>query len=70
LSLHRFAVGQTVYLRPLRYDRAATPAGSYRITRLMPEESGDLQYRIKSVRDAHERVAKESQLDRNQSMWS
>jgi hypothetical protein len=52
----------------VRYDRAATPAGSYRITRLMPEESGDLQYRIKSVRDAHERVAKESQLDRAQSI--
>ena len=66
MSPHRFTVGQTVYLRPARYDRTATPAGSYRITRLLPEESGDLQYRIKSVRDSHERVAKESQLDRGQ----
>ena len=66
MSSHRYAVGQTVHLRPTRYDRAATPEGSYRITRLMPEEQGDHQYRIKSVRDAHERVVKESQLDRNQ----
>jgi hypothetical protein len=52
---------------PGPYNRSSAPAGSYRITRLLPDEQGDHQYRIKSIRDAHERVAKESQLDRSQS---
>ena len=67
MAAHRYAVGQTVYLMPGPYNRSSAPAGSYRITRLLPEEQGDQQYRIKSIRDAHERVAKESQLDRSQS---
>jgi hypothetical protein len=69
LAIHKFAVGQTVYLRSLRQNRA-TPAGTYRITRLLPEAQGDHQYRIKSVRDAHERVARESELDRKQSAFN
>jgi hypothetical protein len=31
----------------------------------MPHDGGDYQYRIKSVGEAYERVAKESQLERD-----
>ena len=38
---------------------------TYKIIQLLPPEGGDFQYRIKSADEAHERVAKESQLDRS-----
>ena len=36
----------------------------YKITQLWPSESDDFQYRIKWAAEPHERVVKESQLDR------
>jgi hypothetical protein len=36
----------------------------FKIVRLMPLDGDEHQYRIKSVDEAFERVAKESQLDR------
>lgn len=36
----------------------------YKITQLLPSESDDFQYRIKCAGEPHERVVKESQLDR------
>ncbi len=36
----------------------------YKITQLLPSESDDFQYRIKYAGEPHERVVKESQLDR------
>jgi hypothetical protein len=38
--------------------------GVYKITQLLPPEGDDRQYRIKSAEEPHERVAKESQLNR------
>ena len=38
--------------------------GIYQITQLLPPEGDDFQYKIKSAAEPHERVAKESQLDR------
>lgn len=61
MSLHRFAVGQKVSLRPataeLRHLR-----GTYTVVRRLPSETRDPQYRIKSDRDNHERVVLETQL--------
>ena len=37
---------------------------SYTIKQLLPAESDDFQYKIKSAAEPHERVAKESQLNR------
>jgi hypothetical protein len=37
---------------------------TYRIVKLLPSDGDEYQYRIKSVSEAFERVAKESQLDR------
>lgn len=60
---HKFAVGQTVHFTPGALDRAA-PRGTYTIVRLLPPEAKNNQYRVKSTADGHERVVKESQLDR------
>ena len=38
--------------------------GSYKVTQLLPSEGDDHQYRIKNADEPHERVVKESQLDR------
>jgi len=57
---HRFRSGQTV-----RLDRVAdriAPAGDYKIVKQLPEDGGELQYRIKSIRELHERVVKEGEL--------
>jgi hypothetical protein len=35
----------------------------YRVTRVMPLEGDEYEYRIKSPAEAHERVARESQLE-------
>jgi len=60
---HKFKIGQSV-----SYTSGVFGAGSassiYKITQLLPPEGDDFQYRIKSVTEPHERVAKESQLDR------
>jgi hypothetical protein len=61
---HKFIVGQSVYYTGGAVSRAAA-GGSYRIVRLLPPDAGDYQYRIKSVAEAYERVAKESQLERD-----
>jgi hypothetical protein len=63
VSNHKFKIGQSVI-----YSSALVGAGSpnaiYRITQLLPPEGDDFQYRIKSAAEPHERVVKESQLDR------
>jgi hypothetical protein len=63
MAKHKFTVGDRVEFSPGRFD-GNVPAGTYTIARLMPSETADLQYRIKSARDAHERVVRESQLRR------
>jgi len=66
LREHRYSVGQSVYFTSGPYGRATTAAkGAYKIVRLLPSEGEDREYRIKSPSEPHERVAKESQLDRD-----
>jgi hypothetical protein len=56
-----FRPGQTVRLnRSFPYKAAAE--GDYKIVRQLPDNGGELQYRVKSVREPHERVVKESEL--------
>ena len=61
MSSHKFKIGQTV-----NYTSGPFGAGRgiYKVTQLLPSEDDDCQYRIKSAAEPHERVAKESQLDR------
>lgn len=59
----QFRSGQTVRLsRGLAYRSAAD--GEYKIVRPLPENGGEQQYRIKSLREPHERVVKESDLEK------
>ena len=61
MSNYKFAVGERVEFSPGRFD-GNVPRGLYTITRHLPSETLDMQYRVKSVRDSHERVVRESQL--------
>ncbi len=64
LRLHKYHVGETVYYTSPTFGRAAA-TGSYIVVKLLPSEGDDYQYRIKSSGEAFERVAKESQLDKD-----
>ena len=59
---HKFRTGQTVALSPSLMNRSAA-GGGYVVTRQLPERDGEFEYRIKSISESHERVARESQLD-------
>jgi hypothetical protein len=61
MASHKFAVGTRVEFIPGRFDGNVT-RGIYTIARQLPSETPDLQYRVKNVRDNHERVVRESQL--------
>jgi hypothetical protein len=60
MEKRRFAAGQDVTMVPNRAHR--TPTDRFQIIRLLPAEGGNPQYRIKSLRDGHERVVVESDL--------
>jgi hypothetical protein len=60
LTEPKFKIGQSVFLGS---DRRARIRDPYRITRVLPTEGGDQKYRVKSAREAHERVVLEGQLD-------
>lgn len=60
---HKFRVGQLVDFVP---SKAGVPASvrEYKILRVMPQEgAGERMYRIKTVTEMFERVAKESELN-------
>lgn len=63
LKSHKYQVGEMVYYTSPTFGRAAA-TGSYTVVKLLPSESDDYQYRIKSSGEAFERVAKESQLEK------
>jgi hypothetical protein len=54
---HKFKIGQSVSLTSGPFGRGGTN-GIYKVTQLLPLEGDDYQYRIKSVDEPHERVAK------------
>jgi hypothetical protein len=59
MSDHKFKIGQNVNY--LGRERAS---GTYKVVQLLPSEGDDFQYRIKNSNEPHERVAKESDLER------
>jgi hypothetical protein len=63
VSNHKFKIGQSVNYTSGPFG-AGIATGVYKITRLLPPEGNDFQYKIKRAAEPHERVAKESQLDR------
>jgi hypothetical protein len=59
-ATHKFAVGaQVVHMVGSRSERVF-----FKVTRQLPDGGQGLQYRIRSDRDGHERVASESTLER------
>jgi hypothetical protein len=63
VSSHRFKIGQSVNYTSGPFG-VGSGSGVYKITQLLPPEGEDFQYKIKNAAEPHERVAKESQLDR------
>ncbi len=69
MTYHKFKVGQTVNLIPNRLDRHL-PSGAYTVLRLLPIEGLDIRYRVKNVRDGHERVVLEGLLSAQEKVAS
>lgn len=60
MKARKYRTGQMVSMTP--NNAHGTPRGRFEITRLLPAEHGNYQYRIRSVVDGHERVVLESEL--------
>jgi hypothetical protein len=60
IATHKFAVGVRVFHKPGPHAES----GSFRVTSHLPDGGQGLQYRLRSDRDGHERVATESALQR------
>ena len=59
---HKFHIGQLVAFRPKKGSPISAARGAYEILKQLPERDGELQYRIKSAAEEHERIAFESDL--------
>ena len=57
---HKFAIGQNVVMKQSAVHRPPTDA--FEIIRLLPADYRIPQYRIRSLRDGHERVVVETDL--------
>lgn len=57
---HRFKIGDNVRLNAGRVQQG-TPSGMYKVTRLLPAEGQDYQYRVRDS-DGREHVVRESLL--------
>jgi hypothetical protein len=63
LKTHKYSIGQNVRYTAGPFGRLGAN-GSFKVVKLLPSDGDEMQYRIKSTEEAFERVAKESQLDR------
>ena len=57
---HRFKLGQMVEIMPTTLRAAVT--GQYEIIRLLPCNSNDPRYRLKSENEKYERILSEGEL--------
>jgi hypothetical protein len=60
---HRYSIGQSVRFSSGIVGRPGA-GGTYKVLHVLPNEGGENSYRIKSGSEPHERVARESQLER------
>ena len=60
-AAHRFAIGQSVWLKN-RFGMSPRTAETYRITGTLPARDNSPQYRIRNDDERHERVATEDSL--------
>ncbi len=57
---HKYGAGQTVEV--VRNTMGGNEAGLYQVVRTLPPYGSENQYRLKSMKDGHERVIEESRL--------
>ena len=62
MAEHKFRVGQVVDFHPSPKIAFPAAAREYKILRLVPHERGERLYRIKTITERFERIAKESEL--------
>ena len=62
MTTHKFGVGEKVQFTSDPSYRHPEPSREHVIVEQLPESDGEFHYRIRSVREPHERMAKESQL--------
>lgn len=60
---HKYKVGQEVSFSPGKLSMPQS-AGRYKVVRHMPLENGEYTYRIKSLSESFERVAREGEISR------
>ena len=60
MASHKFRVGQIVTIKPALSRNV--PGGVYTVTKQLPENRGEFEYRIKSMDEVHKRIARESEL--------
>ena len=63
MASHKFKIGEIVTIRPALSRNV--PGGLYEVTKQLPHNGREFEYRIKSVNEPHERVAGESELTRD-----
>jgi hypothetical protein len=63
MAEHRFRLGQKVQFNR-GYSHRSVPDGFYEVVRQLPDTDGEPYYRIKSSREPHERVVKESEIQK------
>jgi hypothetical protein len=59
MSAHKFHLGQMVAYNP---QKGWAGRGAYVVTAKLPERDGEFEYRILSLTELHERMARESEL--------
>jgi hypothetical protein len=59
MSDHKFKVGQ-----PVGFRGGGSRTDVFKIMQCLPPQGADFQYRIRGVNEPHDRVAKESELER------
>ena len=60
MPAHKFHVGEIVHLSPAITRNL--PGGSYAVVKQLPASDDEFDYRIKNMKEPHERVARESEL--------
>jgi hypothetical protein len=63
LVAHKFRIGDNVHFIAGLLGRESA-GGVYQVVRLLPSDGDEQQYRVKSPTEPHERVAKQSQIER------
>ena len=63
MASHKFKIGEIVAIKPALSRHM--PGGVYEVTKQLPHNGHEFEYRIKSVNEPHERVARESELTKN-----